>query len=80
MIRKEPGAAPALLPSMSVAVVHGDAIIWEEALGWADQQRRIAATPTTPYYLASVTKAFTGTALAFNERIVAARRDPLVRS
>jgi CubicO group peptidase (beta-lactamase class C family) len=47
-----------------VAVVHGGAIVWEEAFGWADQQRRIAATPATPYYLASVTKAFTGTALA----------------
>ena len=52
------------LPSMAVAVVHGDAIVWEEAFGWADQERRIAATPTTPYYLASVTKVFTGVALA----------------
>ena len=51
-------------PSMAVAVVHGDAIVWEDAFGWADQERRIAATPTTPYYLASVTKVFTGTALA----------------
>jgi CubicO group peptidase (beta-lactamase class C family) len=57
------GAPPALMPSMAIAVVHGDVIVWEEAFGWADQQRRIAATPTTPYSLASVTKAFTGSAL-----------------
>jgi CubicO group peptidase (beta-lactamase class C family) len=52
-----------LLPSMAIAVVHGDVIVWEEAFGWADQRRRVAATPTTPYSLASVTKAFTGSAL-----------------
>ena len=52
------------LPSIAVAVVRGDAIVWEEAFGWADQQRRIAAKPATPYYLASITKTFTGMALA----------------
>jgi CubicO group peptidase (beta-lactamase class C family) len=64
MIMSELGKPPSRLPSMAVAVVRGDAIVWEEAFGWADQQRRIAATPTTPYYLASVTKALTGTAVA----------------
>src|SRR5580765_3683565 len=63
MIRSQLGAAPARLPSMAIAVVHGDTIVWEEAFGWADQERRISATPATPYYLASVTKVFTGTAL-----------------
>jgi len=63
MIRKEL-EGPTRLPSVAVAVVHRDAIVWEEAFGWADQQRRIEATPATPYYLASVTKVFTGTALA----------------
>jgi CubicO group peptidase (beta-lactamase class C family) len=63
MIKKEL-EGPTRLPSMAVAVVHRDAIVWEEAFGWADQERRIAATPATPYYLASVTKVFTGTALA----------------
>ena len=64
MITSELAKPPARLPSMAIAVVHGDAIVWEEAFGWADQQRRLAAKPTTPYYLASVTKVFTGTALA----------------
>ena len=63
MIRKELDG-PARLPSMAVSVVHRDAIVWEEAFGWADQQQRIEATPATPYYLASVTKVFTGAALA----------------
>jgi len=63
MIRSQLGAAPARLPSMAIAVVQGDAIVWEEAFGWADQERRISATPATPYYLASGTKVFTGTAL-----------------
>ena len=61
-IRKEL-EGPTRLSSVAVAVVHGDAIVWEEAFGWADQQRRIAATPATPYYLASVTKVLTGAAL-----------------
>jgi len=52
------------VPSLVVAVVQGEAIVWEEAFGWADQQRRIAPTPTTPYYVASLTKIFTGMALA----------------
>jgi len=63
LIVSELGGATGL-PSMAVAVVRGDAIVWEEAFGWADHEGRIAATPTTPYYLASVTKVFTGTALA----------------
>jgi CubicO group peptidase (beta-lactamase class C family) len=63
LIRNQLGG-PTQLPSIAVAVVHGDAIVWEEAFGWADQQRRIAATPATPYYLASITKTFTGMALA----------------
>lgn len=63
MVREQLGG-PTQLPSMVVAVVHHDAIVWEEGFGWADQQRRIAATPATPYYLASVTKAFTAMALA----------------
>jgi CubicO group peptidase (beta-lactamase class C family) len=49
---------------MAIAVVQGDAIVWEEAFGWADQQRRITAMATMPYALASVTKVLTGTALA----------------
>ena len=61
------GKPPNLLPSAALAVVHGDEIVWEEAFGWADEQRRIPARPTTPYNLASVTKAFTGTRWRFSQ-------------
>jgi CubicO group peptidase (beta-lactamase class C family) len=64
VIRGALGAPPARLPSAALAVVRGDEIIWEEAFGWADQERRITATTTTLYNLASLTKAFTGMALA----------------
>src|SRR5687767_12444790 len=57
------GKPPVLAPSVAIAVVQNGEIVWEEAFGWADQQRRIAATPATPYYLASVSKIFTSTAL-----------------
>ena len=51
------------IPSVAVAVVRDGRIIWEEAFGFADQERRILATPRTPYYVASITKTFTGAAL-----------------
>jgi CubicO group peptidase (beta-lactamase class C family) len=51
------------IPSISVAVVRDGRIVWEEGFGWADREQRIAATPHTMYYTASVTKTFTTTAL-----------------
>jgi CubicO group peptidase (beta-lactamase class C family) len=50
-------------PSITVAVARKGRIIWEEGFGWANRERRIAATEHTMYYTASVTKTFTGTAL-----------------
>jgi CubicO group peptidase (beta-lactamase class C family) len=47
------------LPSMSLAVVKDCKIIWAEGFGWADQERKIAATPDTLYSLASITKPIT---------------------
>jgi CubicO group peptidase (beta-lactamase class C family) len=51
------------VPSVAVAVGRGGRIIWSEGFGWADGDRRIAATARTPYSVASVTKPFTATAL-----------------
>ena len=48
---------------MAVAVVLNGRTLWEEGFGWADRERRIAATEHTMYYTASVTKTFTTTAL-----------------
>jgi hypothetical protein len=47
------------LPSMSLAVVKDCKIIWAEGFGWADQDRKIEATPATLYSLASITKPIT---------------------
>jgi CubicO group peptidase (beta-lactamase class C family) len=49
------------VPGLAVAVLRGDSILWEEAFGWADREKRDRATPTTPFFVASVTKAITAT-------------------
>ncbi|MGW8264976.1 MAG: serine hydrolase domain-containing protein [Longimicrobiales bacterium] len=51
------------IPSMSVAVAQGGAVIWEEAFGWADREARIPATPHTMYSMASISKPITTTGL-----------------
>ncbi|UWZ86972.1 alpha/beta fold hydrolase [Occallatibacter riparius] len=51
------------VPSIAIAVTQHGRIIWEEAVGLADRDERIAATVDTPYYLASVSKTITATAL-----------------
>jgi CubicO group peptidase (beta-lactamase class C family) len=50
-------------PSVTVAVARGERIIWNEAFGWADRERRREATTETPYSIASVTKPITATAI-----------------
>ena len=51
------------VPSVSLAVVKNGEIVWEEAFGLADLERKIKATPETLYPIASATKPFTATAL-----------------
>jgi CubicO group peptidase (beta-lactamase class C family) len=51
------------VPSISIAVVKGDKIVWEEGFGWADVEKRVRATPRTAYMLASVSKPITSTIL-----------------
>jgi CubicO group peptidase (beta-lactamase class C family) len=50
-------------PSIAVAVARGNEILWEEGFGWIDHAGGTAATPQTLYYVASVTKTITATAL-----------------
>jgi CubicO group peptidase (beta-lactamase class C family) len=50
-------------PSIAVAVVRGGQIVWEEAFGWADVERKRVATVHTPYRLGSVSKPITATAI-----------------
>ncbi len=51
------------IPSLSLAVVKDGEIIWEEAFGWADIERKLPASPSTLYPIASATKPITATAL-----------------
>lgn len=51
------------VPSIAIAVAWHGRIIWEYAEGMSDQQGKIKATVHTPYYLASISKTITATAL-----------------
>lgn len=55
--------AAAQIPSIVVSVTRDNKILWEEGFGLADREKRRSATPRTSFYLASVTKAITGTAV-----------------
>ena len=51
-------------PGMAVAVVRGKEVIWERGYGHADREAGREVTPTTAFFLASTTKAFTALAAA----------------
>jgi CubicO group peptidase (beta-lactamase class C family) len=51
------------VPGLSVAVVRRGEILWEEGFGWADREHRVPADEHTPFFLASVSKTITATAL-----------------
>lgn len=67
-------------PSLSVAIVREGQIDYLRAFGWADIDEKIAADPQTPYNVASVTKALTGTLAAIlHEREIVDLDKPLVK-
>jgi CubicO group peptidase (beta-lactamase class C family) len=49
------------VPSVSAAVGHEGKLIWNSAVGYADLEKRIPATPQTIYRLGSTSKAVTST-------------------
>ena len=51
------------IPSVVVASAKGGRIVWEEAFGVANRERKVPATTTTMYSLASISKPFTATGL-----------------
>ena len=51
------------VPGIAVAVTEHGHIVWEQGYGWADRERHVPASAETPFYLASVTKSLTSTAL-----------------
>ena len=50
-------------PSLAVGVAQDGVILWEDAFGWADREKRVPATPHTPYSLASISKPIAATGL-----------------
>jgi CubicO group peptidase (beta-lactamase class C family) len=46
-------------PSITVAVIDRDGIVWEQGFGFADVERGVRAEPTTSYPAASVAKSYT---------------------
>lgn len=50
-------------PSVAVAVAKDGRIIWEDAVGWANREKKIQATANTIYALASISKPITATGL-----------------
>lgn len=51
------------VPSVSVGVIRNGKVLWKESIGYADIERKIAATPDTIYALGSLSKSITGTAV-----------------
>ena len=50
-------------PGLSVAIVSDQKLVWSRGFGYADIERKIEATPSTRYRIASITKLFTSTAV-----------------
>ncbi len=55
--------AEARLPSLAAAVVRDGEAIWSSAVGLADLEAAIDATPGTQYRVGSITKTFTAAAI-----------------
>jgi CubicO group peptidase (beta-lactamase class C family) len=51
------------LPSVSAAVFRGEELVWSEALGLADVEQGVEASPDTQYAVASITKTFTAASI-----------------
>ena len=51
------------VPSLAVAVIRNQAILWEQGFGWSDLENNIKSDAHTPYSLASISKPITATGL-----------------
>ena len=47
------------VPALSIAIGYGGTIVYQQALGFADRDNRVAATPENLFRIASVTKTLT---------------------
>jgi D-alanyl-D-alanine carboxypeptidase len=50
-------------PGVSIGFVYDQDLIWAKGYGYADLEKKIPATPSTAYRIASITKLFTATAI-----------------
>lgn len=50
-------------PGISIGLVYDQELIWAKGYGYADLEKKIPATPSTAYRIASITKLFTATAI-----------------
>jgi D-alanyl-D-alanine carboxypeptidase len=50
-------------PGLSIGLVYDQELVWARGFGYANLQRKTAATPDTIYRIASITKLFTNTAV-----------------
>lgn len=50
-------------PGLSIGVVYGPDLIWAKGYGFANIEKKIPATPSTLYRIASISKTFTATAI-----------------
>jgi CubicO group peptidase (beta-lactamase class C family) len=67
-------------PSLSIAVVLDQKIIYSQAFGYADVDKKIPATTKTIYRIASMTKLFNATMLMqLSERSLVDLNDPLIK-
>lgn len=50
------------LNSVAFCVVKNDQILWSDAIGYANREKKIDATPETRYFIASISKTVTAVA------------------
>jgi D-alanyl-D-alanine carboxypeptidase len=50
-------------PGLSIGIVYDQDLIWAKGYGFADLSRRLPATPSTRYRIASISKLFTATGI-----------------
>jgi CubicO group peptidase (beta-lactamase class C family) len=71
-------ATQAGIPGLSAVIVEDRRVIWDWGFGYQDVERRIAATPVTPYQIGGLTQVFTATALLYCVEAGTLRLDDLM--
>ena len=67
-------------PGLAITIAKGDAVIYEKAFGYRDQEHKLPVTTETVFGIASITKSFTAAAIAqLVEEGVINFEDPVVK-